>query len=105
MSMTDESNNFRALVVDDNPHFQEIFRTALEFAGYEVSIVSNGQEAIEALEKHRFYALFLDLNMPVMDGGAVLRKIAGKYPAMYIIVLTANSERSTDEVEQMSDFQ
>jgi CheY-like chemotaxis protein len=96
-----------ALITEDNPAYQVIMRTALEFAGYDVEVASNGSEAIQLLAKRTFHALFLDLNMPVMDGLTCLRIIRSmnSYNQMHIIVVTANSHMAkSSEIETLADF-
>jgi two-component system, OmpR family, response regulator ResD len=62
-----------ALVVDDHYHNRDLFRIALENAGYTVTEARNGEEAITILEKETFRLLILDLHMPIMDGTQVLK--------------------------------
>jgi two-component system, OmpR family, response regulator ResD len=96
----------RALVVEDTPAFQTIISMALEFAGFEVDVVSNGVEALKRLREQTFHIMFLDLNMPTMSGSTVLRVIRqmGTYDHMHVVVVTANSHMSNDEIDDLADF-
>lgn len=96
----------RALVVEDTPAFQTIIRMALEYAGFEVDVVHNGLEALRQLREQTYHIMFLDLNMPIMSGSSVLREIRmkGDYEHMHIVVVTANSHMSNDEVDDLADF-
>lgn len=98
--------SFLALVAEDNSDYQAIMRTMLEYAGYEVVSAWNGAEALERLHEHRFHVMFLDLNMPVMSGNAVLQ-VVRSIPCceqMYVIVITANSQNANSPEVEHADF-
>jgi CheY-like chemotaxis protein len=63
------------LVVDDDPDFRELFRMALRLEGFGVICASNGLEALRAIELQPPSLVVLDLNMPFLDGWAVLREL------------------------------
>ncbi|KAJ3290461.1 hypothetical protein HK104_006766 [Borealophlyctis nickersoniae] len=58
----------KVLVVEDNVINQEILRRFLELKGYVVTVVSNGAEALSFLETNGIDLIFMDVQMPVMDG-------------------------------------
>jgi two-component system response regulator NreC len=61
-----------------------------------VAEASNGKEVLEALDKHPEVEIVLaDLNMPVMDGSALLRELKAKYPAIKLIILSMVEEHNT----------
>ena len=64
------------LVVDDDPHFRELYQTALRFRGFHVTTASDGLAALQAIERQRPSLVILDLNMPCVDGWSVLRELA-----------------------------
>jgi DNA-binding response OmpR family regulator len=63
------------LVADDESNIRMMVRTALESDGYAVHEASNGKEALIAMRQWAPDLLVLDLNMPVMDGMAVLEEM------------------------------
>jgi signal transduction histidine kinase/CheY-like chemotaxis protein len=65
----------RVLLAEDNPTNQRYFRVALEPSGFDVTIVGNGQEAVDEFTVSRFDAILLDMQMPVMDGLSAARSI------------------------------
>lgn len=65
------------LVVDDDEAIRETVRTILEEAGYTVYEAPDGEPALQRLRKHpQGMVVLLDLNMPGMDGFAVLHALA-----------------------------
>lgn len=62
----------RVLAVDDDPSILELIVTRLEIAGFDTRRARNGQEALQRLTEFRPEAMVLDINMPVLDGFAVL---------------------------------
>ena len=58
----------RILLVEDNPVNQLLALRMLEKRGHTVSVVNNGQEGLSALESGTFDLVFMDVQMPVMDG-------------------------------------
>jgi PAS domain S-box-containing protein len=83
----------RVLVVEDNLFNQELMTRLLGDAGVEVSVVGNGRQAIEVLERRRFDAVLMDCLMPVMDGYEATRALRQR-PALQtlpVIALTANA--------------
>ncbi len=65
----------RILVVDDQQEILDITSTVLKSAGYEVTTLTSGYEALDLLGSERYHLVLLDINMPEMDGWEVLRLI------------------------------
>ncbi|MCA9705820.1 MAG: response regulator [Myxococcales bacterium] len=65
----------RALVVDDNPINLKVASRNLEKLGCEVHTASNGQEAVRAVQDHALDIVFMDIQMPMMDGFEATRVI------------------------------
>jgi CheY-like chemotaxis protein len=79
------------LVTDDESNIRMMFRTALEAEGYRVAEAGNGRDALAAIENESPDLVVLDLNMPVMDGMAVLERLKEMAPAHAprVVILTA----------------
>lgn len=88
-----EARRRRVLVVDDEPYIVELIVTRLELAGFETSTARHGAEALDRLAAFRPEAMVLDINMPVMDGFAVLAnmKAQGLSDRIPTVVLTARN--------------
>ncbi len=95
-----ETSSVRVLIADDNRTNQMVLETILANAGYEVTAVSDGEQALEALENDHFDIVFLDVNMPNMGGiecCKLWRQIEGPRMHIPIIGLTADSTENTEK--------
>ncbi len=63
------------LLVEDEPNMARTLAKILERKGYDVTTAANGQEALMTLANGTFAVVVTDLNMPVMDGMALLRRL------------------------------
>jgi len=63
------------LLVEDEPNMARSLARILTRRGYTVAVANNGQEALTQLAADRFQAVITDLNMPVMDGMQLLRRL------------------------------
>ncbi len=89
--------DIHVLVVEDNQTNQEVVASILKKLRYRVSIASNGKEAVEAVSENSYNLIFMDCQMPVMDGyqaTAYIRSLEdakGGENYTPIIALTANA--------------
>lgn len=87
----------RVLLVEDNAVNQRIAQKILEKAGCEVETVDNGQAALEALERGSYCAVFMDCQMPVMDGLTATRELRRLGRQVPVIALTASAMAAEKE--------
>ncbi len=87
-----------ALLVEDNLINQKLSRLMLERRGFKVTVASNGQDALEALAKHSYAFVLMDIRMPVMDGLETIKRIRAD-PALRSSLVIASSA-SILEVEK-----
>jgi len=87
------------LVGEDNAVNRELVRELLESFGHEVIEAGNGREVLERLYKVKTDLVLLDIQMPVLDGYAVLRVIRDdeKLKTMPVVALTAFAMRGDRE--------
>jgi CheY-like chemotaxis protein len=64
----DPAAHFRIVLAEDNAVNQRLATRLLEKRGHRVAVAANGQEALDALEKEKFDLVFMDVQMPEMDG-------------------------------------
>lgn len=69
------SSGARVLVAEDDNISREIAKILLQDAGYDCHVVCNGAEAVEAVRRERFDIVFMDCQMPKMDGFEATRQI------------------------------
>lgn len=88
-----ETPSLRAniLVVEDNPVNQMLARKQLAKLGHAVSVVENGQEALDILAIQRFDLVLMDMQMPVMDGTEATRQLRARGETLPILAMTANA--------------
>jgi two-component system sensor histidine kinase/response regulator len=85
----------RVLVVEDNTTNQMVAMGLLSRLGFDVEVVSDGRQAVEAVAKTEYATVLMDCNMPVMDGYAATAAIrhleAGGRPRVPIVAMTASA--------------
>ena len=88
------------LVAEDNPANQKLVRAMLKKLGYRADIVANGLEAVEAAGRIRYDVIFMDCQMPDMDGfraTAEIRSRERQEDHVVIIALTAGAMKGDRE--------
>jgi PAS domain S-box-containing protein len=89
----------RVLLVEDNKINQQIACEFLRNSGLIVSVVENGQEALDALKHDEYDTVLMDIQMPVMDGYRATREIRAlpQFNDLPIIAMTANANMEDRE--------
>lgn len=92
----------RVLLVEDNPVNQAVAMGILRKLGLELEMVADGQQALERLAKSSFQLVFMDCQMPVMDGYEATRRIRDPASdvlnhAIPIVAVTANALKGDRE--------
>lgn len=82
----------RILIVEDEPNMRMGLKDNLEFEGYQVECVDNGEDGLDKILNENFDLVLLDVMMPKMSGFDVCKKVRGKGDKTPIILLTAKGE-------------
>ena len=91
--MTSGRLPIRVMVVDDHPLVRSAVRQALSTADLEVvAEAASGEEALELAPQLRPDVLLVDIELPGMDGVALVRELAPRLPDTRILMLTASHE-------------
>ena len=88
-------NESRILVVDDEPGMREFLEIMLQKDGYSVETAADGPEAIDKIEQSLFDLAIVDIQMPVLNGIEVLKKVSEKSPDTTVIMVTAYASHET----------
>ena len=93
MEFSQPANSFRILVVEDSAINRMVAEEMLEQLGYDVDLVQNGEECLDACNSQDYDLVLMDCNMPVMDGFAATRALRKTETGrdLPIIALTANA--------------
>jgi DNA-binding response OmpR family regulator len=76
------------LVADDEPSVRQFVERALNYAGYAVTAVPDGNAALDALSKRKYDLLLTDIVMPDLDGIALALKVSKDYPSTRILMMS-----------------
>ena len=98
---TTASGAAKILLVEDDKSTQRLIQTYLEAAGYGVTAVDDGIDALMQLAKERFDLILSDINMPNLDGFKLLETKQNKKIDTPLILLTAD----TDEASEIKGFE
>ncbi len=87
-------SDLQILIVDDEPAARTGMRRALKRDGWSVSECADGRAAVDGIRANRPDLVFLDINMPGLDGRGVLRELGALVQMTEIVIVTANDHIS-----------
>ncbi len=100
-------DNIQILWVDDEIDLLKPHIIFLSEKGYQVDTIDNGSDALEMVEENRYDLVFLDENMPGMDGLETLKRIKTLSSSLPVVMITKSEEESIMEDaigSQISDY-
>ncbi len=97
--------NQHALVIEDDPEQQNIFRKAIEMAGFSVEVISRGTQALQRLDEVIPDLLLLNLHPPAVSAHEILRDIrADERLASVPVILATADPRLAETLSEESDL-
>jgi two-component system response regulator MprA len=94
VATTDNTQQARILIAEDDQGVRKSLTRALTFQNYKVTAVNDGAQALEAVDIELPDLVILDVSMPHIDGLTACRMIREKYRSLPILMLTARHEIS-----------
>jgi two-component system response regulator YesN len=91
------NHRWKVLIADDEPIIREGLRESVQWETIGLEVVAeaeDGEEALELAILHEIHILLVDLNMPIMNGLTLMKKIREKMPVCRIIIITGHDEFS-----------
>src|ERR1700722_15844996 len=82
----------RVLVAEDNPAVREFITRSLLSAGYKITAVADGQQALDMLAQEKFDVLVTDIVMPNLDGIALALKALRLFPDLRIVMISGYAQ-------------
>ena len=82
----------KILIVEDDPHILLGLEEVLKSEGFEVAVCNRGDQAVEAVAKHRPTLLLLDIMLPGLSGYDICKQLRAKKNATPILMLTAKGQ-------------
>lgn len=84
----DSAQDVKILLLEDEPDVRESYQDMFGFLGFDIDTASDGREGLDKLTKRPYHIVLTDLNMPVMDGLEVLRRVKKMSSDIEVIVIT-----------------
>lgn len=84
-------NNYKILCVDDEKDLNEILKDAFELDGFAVVAAKSGEEALSAVENHKFDVIVSDQCMPGIQGDELLKQVYAKVTKMPLFYLCSGN--------------
>ncbi|MDH3899597.1 MAG: response regulator, partial [Gammaproteobacteria bacterium] len=84
------TDKYRVLVVDDDQSLLRLLSLRLSAAGYAVTAVESGEEALAKLPQYNPHLIITDLKMKGMDGMTLFNQVHSRNPSLPVLVLTAH---------------
>ena len=98
----------KVLIVDDLPDNVFLLREVISLVGYKADSCKNGKEALEAFKNNAFKIIFMDLEMPVLNGFETMTEIRKNFDSpqcdVPIIAISAHPKYFFEEKDKLTGF-
>ena len=85
-------------MVDDHPVNKHLLKIVLEKKGFDVKVAEDGIDAVNSVKQNDFDLIFMDVQMPILDGYEATKKLREMGYKMPIIACTAGSQENEKEI-------
>jgi two-component system chemotaxis response regulator CheY len=95
---------YRVLITDDSPAMRGFVRRVIELSGFALDAcfeASNGEEALEVLRREWVDAILTDINMPVVDGEELIRRLAADDVLRSIPAIVISTDATPHRVSRL----
>jgi CheY-like chemotaxis protein len=92
----------RILLVDDNQAVRTVYREALEELGYDVTLASNGEDALRAVEGSVPEVALIDVHLPTLNGYQLARALRARHPSSGIKLIMLSGMTLDDDMIRLS---
>jgi CheY-like chemotaxis protein len=99
-----KKSDIRVLLVDDETHLIEAMRKLLELEGYQVATAPGGREALRLVKASPFDIVFLDVNMPELNGLETYRQLKEIAPAASVVMITGYGRSLRHLIEEAREL-
>lgn len=104
---TNQPKYRRILCIEDEHFISELYARALTKAGYDVTVIVDGQEGLQAAKSNNYDIILLDIMLPNMTGVDLLKELRSQIPDLSAkIIITTNLEQKEEtraEIEKQAD--
>lgn len=94
----------RILIADDDPDIADLLEAYYKKKGYEITVVTNGKDALQRIEAGKFDLVLMDVMMPYIDGYHVTYEVTSKLGAgaPKVIIMTSRDVASEKGIALLS---
>ena len=92
--------NNRILVVDDTPANIQMLASTLKEKGYQISVATNGRQALDVVDRVKPDLILLDVMMPEMDGFETCRRLKASEQSSQIPIIFLTAKTETTDIVQ-----
>jgi two-component system alkaline phosphatase synthesis response regulator PhoP len=89
------------LIVEDDPHVASLYREKLRMAGYDVEVAADGKAGLQKALAERPAVMLLDMNLPEIDGTAVLKQLRADERGKDIPVIVLTNDTESDRLAEI----
>lgn len=103
----DDESGLTLLIVDDSATMRAMVKRAVSLSGVPLGAIleaANGQEALDVLAGHRVDAVFTDINMPVMTGVELLRRMSADSRCTGVLRVIISTDASDVRRQEVSSL-